>query len=475
MTRKRNYKKLLYALLTLLLLVITIIGGQGIIPAFADTSGSVSVLTDLQKDSNFNVNNYPEKSNDYSIQVIQIAESVNGELFIYTYQPCQNTRYLIATQVNMSLTDKMGDIVENDTEFNDEDKPKLYSLTLYSCGGVFCKYKVNDFMISKDKVRYYNIISIYREWIDGIDKETGNDNTIGEVSFKVGQLWTAETIENSVKYTFKEKSVITVTDKRVGMLRYSRGLLFGVESKCDSHYIAFSTDMRIDDLEEATVRFTTQRYSYSYSSFKTSKVGNEEKHCISITDKETVSSGTFGLFPNVHLWNRIQTVADFKKDIELNDDIVETLKDKQWVLRFVETDYSDIYGVGGGSTIWTKVYDTAILELTFVTDGERYSLGVVDNIQTGSGKPDNPDTGLKQPEFDFWQWLADKLGVPVWVAKLIVYGIVALVVLGIVMPILSIFFPIVGIILKVILKTVISVILAPFKFIAWLVRKCRGE
>ena len=45
------------------------------------------VLTDLRKDSSFQTSNYPQKATDYSLQIIQLAESVNRELFVYVYQP----------------------------------------------------------------------------------------------------------------------------------------------------------------------------------------------------------------------------------------------------------------------------------------------------------------------------------------------------------------------------------------------------
>ena len=57
------------------MLVLSLFAGQGVTPAFAETSNFSSVLADLQKDSNFNFADYPENSKDYSIQVIQIAES----------------------------------------------------------------------------------------------------------------------------------------------------------------------------------------------------------------------------------------------------------------------------------------------------------------------------------------------------------------------------------------------------------------
>ena len=45
------------------------------------------VLDDLKKDASFQESNYPERPTDYSLNIIQIAESVNKELFVYVYQP----------------------------------------------------------------------------------------------------------------------------------------------------------------------------------------------------------------------------------------------------------------------------------------------------------------------------------------------------------------------------------------------------
>ena len=58
-----------------------------------------TVLEDLQSDSSFNVESYPLKEKDYSLQVIQIAESENKELFIYAYQPSGEIGNLTATSI----------------------------------------------------------------------------------------------------------------------------------------------------------------------------------------------------------------------------------------------------------------------------------------------------------------------------------------------------------------------------------------
>ena len=45
----------------------------------AESVQYTSVSEDLGKDSSFSKDNYPTKNGDYSIQVVQLAESVNKE------------------------------------------------------------------------------------------------------------------------------------------------------------------------------------------------------------------------------------------------------------------------------------------------------------------------------------------------------------------------------------------------------------
>ena len=59
-------------------------------------------MEDLLKDENFGRNAYPAVADDYSLKIIQIAESSDKELFIYVYQPSHDTKDLTATAVNMS-------------------------------------------------------------------------------------------------------------------------------------------------------------------------------------------------------------------------------------------------------------------------------------------------------------------------------------------------------------------------------------
>ena len=87
-----------------------------------------NVLDDLKKDSSFNPSNYPTKSNDYSLQIIQLAESVNKELFVYVYQPSGDK--VKASSVNISTT------------INDNISYHNYKLELLNFDGTLFKYKV---------------------------------------------------------------------------------------------------------------------------------------------------------------------------------------------------------------------------------------------------------------------------------------------------------------------------------------------
>ena len=98
---------LVAALFTVLLSVITAFAGGGVATVHAATSANVvytNVLDDLKKDSGFKPSNYPEKADDYSLQVIQLAESSDNELFVYVYQPSGQMKKLSACSINISTT-----------------------------------------------------------------------------------------------------------------------------------------------------------------------------------------------------------------------------------------------------------------------------------------------------------------------------------------------------------------------------------
>ena len=360
-----------------------------------------SVLDDLHKDENFNENDYPLIADDYSLQVIQVAESVNDELFIYVYQPGGENLNLIATSINISLSSENLDFIN-------------YQLKFLNSNGVFYKYLVEDLKISETEKREYEITSIFREWISGVDKEADkvSGNTIDEVSYAVAKLYTFENLGEEIFVTCQDIQIINIESKHVGFIRYSNGFnLYNMA--CDSHYIAFSTDRKIEKLMEADVYYIYQKATTTYtfvggiggSTVSHTNYGQEQEGYAHPKYIETVTNDP--LFGKEYSWDRIETINDFKSnldeyDIELTDDVETSLNGKEWVLRFLETDYNveALGGLGANrAEYWTKVSNVSILRLKFETAGEIYDLGVIDNKQTGKETPDNENPT------PWWVWL----------------------------------------------------------------------
>lgn len=381
------------AILLLCVCVLTLLCG---VMAYAETTEYSDALTDLQRDQIFSIADYPSNSKDYSLQVIQVAESVHRELFVYVYQPC-TSRDLTATTVRLSTG------VNNNAYWLD------YKLEKLNQTGVFVKYRVLDLTVSDDAVRYYDIAAIHRKWNEEIDEGTDNGNKIDEIVFDVSKRFTLCTLpDGTVTYNCKAAETITVTDMFVGFVRYPFGFsLSPVLGTCDAHFVAFDTDRPIDKLMEATVAYVSQYYWMSQVSILPAKTtfNEKEEHVVDLKAEE-VSYSTGGWFAETYTWNRIETVEQFiaeedRKQIHpmglfdvvtkstISDEGMKNLEDKKWVLRFTETSYSVTSNEYGYSESWTIIGSVTILRLKFETEGVVYNLGVVSNKQTGSGKPIN--------------------------------------------------------------------------------------
>ena len=472
MKSKQAYKGLFGILFALLLLISAIMSGRVTLPAFAAETGYTGALEDLQKDENFNVSVYPDNESDYknsdfakkvdsfySIHVIQIAESTGGELFIYTYQPCQKTRYLVATEINMSLTDKMGGEVAEDEELSPADSSKLYGLTLLSCDGVLCKYKVNDFTVNEDETRYYNIASIYREWIKGVDKDTGNDNELLKISFPVGRLWKVFVDDNGINYSTVETEVVVIENARNGVVRYAGGLLPGSllgSGDIDSHYVAFSSDHEIDELLSADIYYTYRDVHHRVPLAASDKYsyGDELSNKVTLKPDEVTVQNHF----KKRKWNRIERVSDFIKNEDLTQEAKDQLNGLEWILRFFESDYDCFQDVAFDEW-YTEVTSCTILRLEFEFEGKRYNLGAVDNLR----KPpvDKLDNNVNA--------VIGKGDIPWWV-----YLVVALAVLFVLLPLLlAVIFPTCANLLVKVLKGVWWLISAPFRLLVILFGKMK--
>ena len=352
------------------------------------------VLEDLSKDASFNAKNYPSAAKDYSLQIIQLAESTDKELFVYVYQPSGDK--VKASSINISTT------------INDDISFFNYSLELLNLEGTLFKYKVTNFEVKKDPVRYYAISSIYRPFDASIgDKKSGN-NTINEVNYAVNRQYCFGEINGKPYVSCVDIETIVITDKFVGFVRYKDGFKLYVGA-CDSHFVAFNTDKPIDKLLEADVYYTSQAYSWLFAIGvgQNETFGEKKDNYAYLKYTDKVEHTGDGFFAGTYKWDRIQTVDDFingenREDIyhgavldvkvssKLTDEALNELKGKKWVLRFVETSYTLSSGANGStSTKSTLIGNVTILRLKFETDGITYNLGVIDNKQTGSTEPSN--------------------------------------------------------------------------------------
>ena len=376
-------------------LCVFLTGAQSFSAVAAEENKTASgVIEDLSKDASFNAANYPSNAKDYSLSVMQLAESTDKELFIYVYQPSGDK--VRASSINISTT------------INDEISFFNYPLKLLNFEGTLFKYKVTNFEVKKDPVRYYAISSIYRPFDAGIGDEKSGNNTINEVNYAVNRQYCFGEINGKPYINCIDIETIVVTDKFVGFVRYKDGFKLYVGA-CDSHFVAFNTDKPIDKLLEADVYYTSQPYSWLFAIGvgQNETFGEKKDNYAYLKYTDKVEHTGDGFFAGTYKWDRIQTVDDFingenrenvyhgavldvKVSSKLTDEALNELKGKKWVLRFIETAYSLSGGANGStSTKSTLIGNVTILRLKFETDGITYNLGVIDNKQTGSTEPSN--------------------------------------------------------------------------------------
>ena len=116
-------------------------------PVYAESvnGGYSNVLDDLKSDPNFDENLYPVNETDYSLQVVQIAESTDGELLVYVYQPSNGIKDYTATSINIStaINDSLCWNCSVKTEYSAstksatlQSKKKFCDITIYRLSSV---------------------------------------------------------------------------------------------------------------------------------------------------------------------------------------------------------------------------------------------------------------------------------------------------------------------------------------------------
>ena len=353
------------------------------------------VMTDLQIDPNFNPGHYSFNENEHKIEVIQIAESTSGELFVYTYQPNYSETHYKANYLNMALQS----VTDQNLTY------KLYSLEWLSNEGVFCKYVVKDFKVSTDTYRYYNIAGIYRPYDKNIDDSSSSEaiDTVQCKGYPVGQVWCAYYYNSILNYEMETIEYTDITVHSTGTVRYYDGfsILFGATmTECDAHYVAFSVkNFKIDKIYDADITYTTIPQTYIFNKNTGTGTTTTDSDNIQTVNKtlsefDTGSNEGTGLFGKKYEWNRISTAADFISDVKAdsNDNFsqseLEALENSDFVFRFLETEYVQDNGYQIIVTTSTKVEKIGILRLHFLSEGKVYNLGCIGDLVGTDSTPD---------------------------------------------------------------------------------------
>lgn len=477
----KKYKKVLLSfmlvLTTLFSCLFNITSASPVSATIIGSNKYTDVLEDLETDITFDSNNYPVDTSNNSLQVITLSESSDKELFVYVYQPNSPNADLTATSINISLSDSA-------ISYNN------YQLIKLNENGVFAKYKVIGIKVSSDSTRYYDVSSIYRKWNEKYDTEV-QGNVISEIAMKVAKQFVFQTKGNQVVSDSKDIEVITITDKYVGFVRYAGDNApdwiadgFFYANDVDRHFVAFSTDKKIDKLMEADVYYSKQhKNGASYSEIERGIIAKlDYTQKAEESGNTTLGSLIFG--KNTYSWNRIQSVDEFVKEntdlskvysngvfnaesqSNLTEQGKEDLKNKEWVLSFYESEhriYKKCVPFGTGATcidMYLEEYDivseVTILRLAFETDGVRYNLGVVDNKQMGDGIPDN----YVEKSLELTDMFKIILALILIIFLYIILGPVLPIIFGVIKAILKLLWKCI----KFIFKLICNIISFPFKF-----------
>lgn len=454
--------------LAVLLCLLCVFGAISSVTVYA--AESPEVLQDLRRDKDFDESAYPYVADDYSLKVIQIAESANKELFVYAYQPCHDTYDLVGTKISISYGYSL-----NGTGLT----PKLFNLRLISTSGTLDKYYVDGFKIPNDGDRYYNIVEIFRMVNSDID-EIDEAFPKTDIAYSVGQQWYVCDLNGSKHYemnTFNTLPVETVWDD---YFTFSDGLtwldLIKKDKPVDCWFYCFNVDdYVIKYIFDADLTYSIRDVIDTYHSGGEHNItpSNDRKNLVkklksegSDTEMSYVPSGLGA--PSLK-WKRILSSKEFVKIAEEQGvKIDSTVRDKvlssQWVFTYLETDRTeDSYGSTLTGTVthvdsYSDVYAVGLLRLHFQdTSGGKYDLGVVNDLTD----PDNiaggyTETDLKKALEEFWDMFVK-----------IILTIIFIVLLVLLLH----FVTSIGGVLKFIFKGIKIVLTAPFKLLKSIFKK----
>lgn len=422
------------------------------------------LLEELQSDPKFNMEDYPDKIEDYNLYVIQLAETISKELILYVYQPSHIKYDLQATKISLSYG------------FSKDGKglsPTLYPLKLLDTDGVFDKYIVSNYKVPSDNHRYYNLVSIYRTFnldIDGEQEDIYHD--WADKAISVGQQWCAYNINDSVAYEMATFNTMKIDTKLNGCLMFHNGFklsnFVGSFDWGDCWYMCFNApDYAIKHIYDGDLSYTKQFVKENWALGPGTTIEKEKNETISITltDEDIMTYKGDGLGAREYKWNKILSSTDFIEQVEndtnkinLNDDAKSIILESEWVFTYAITERTGQYFEYSRHETYTEISDVGILRLHFMdTSGMTYDLGVVNSLTSPNGSYSGyGTTKILDTISEFFQKLFAILGIVVLVLVLMFFS-------NLLSPVITI--------LKAIWNVIKYVISLPVKFLKWVFRR----
>ena len=146
----KGFFSFIFSILTALLSVFSPISANADM-FISSTVDTYTVIQDFSQAENFDMAKYPVVTGDYSLSLIQIAESEKGQLYVYVYRPSGAGAKNYATEIRLEMP---VDGVET--------SPADYKLQLLSTSGTLDKYVVSGVSVRSDAVRYYSVVQLAR-------------------------------------------------------------------------------------------------------------------------------------------------------------------------------------------------------------------------------------------------------------------------------------------------------------------------
>lgn len=469
------------ATLLLSFLLLFVIGGESILSAFgitasAETVEYSNVLDDLQKDEKFDAADYPILTVDYVngvnadndtendqalMEVIQIAETTSDELFIYVYQPTNSELDLTATGVLLS------------TEFTPDGQninPEIFYLELVSTDSVFDKYVVKDFNVSEESYRYYNIVTLYRNFNPTIDEVTeGGVVENFEIGIGVGQQWCVYYQNNQVVYEMNTFETVELDIGYTGSVNFSSGFTFnsihGSFESGDLWFISFNVeDYIVDKIFDADLvyKIRTKEHIFGTGIDETTYGDWSEDIPVTLKNEDTATYEGAGIFAREYKWNTISKSDDFitqleNQDVIISDEMRNALSENDWIFAFLQTERTtNMYGYN--QTTWSSnVSAVTVIRLHFMDiTGQVYNLGVVSDRVSPDDIPDAYGNGI-DPEFFDW-------------FKFLVFVVVCIFLWNPISALVKFVFNGLKTLFDWCMKIIYAIVSAPFRFIGWLLK-----